>query len=138
MHKLFDISKKMLFKERLIAFIVDIFMIYTPILYVVTYFVLGSKEAFIDNDGAIFICFALYCLVISFMFYRKSQTLGYMYSKIILLRDDNDSISFFLSLFRVFIFCISMSLLFGFLFPFFNKNRKTFHDFLCKTKVIKA
>lgn len=132
------ILNKILFMERLIAFVVDIFMIYTPILYIVTYIILGSKDAFINNDLAIFICFTLYCLVISFMFYKKSQTLGYMYSKIILLNNNNDKVSFLLSLFRILVFCISMSLLFGFLFPFISKSNKTFHDFLCKTKVIKA
>lgn len=135
---LFRIFEKILLMDRVKAFIVDIFMIYTPILYITTYFILGSREAFINNDSAIFICFSLYCFVVAFMLHKKSQTLGYMYSKIILLREDNSNVSFLLSLFRVLMFCISMSLLFGFLFPFFNRNNKTFHDFLCNTKVVRT
>lgn len=138
MSKLSLILKKILLVDRIKAFIVDVFMIYTPILYIVTYGILGSKNEFINNDIAIFVCFSLYCIIISFMFYKKSQTLGYRYSSIILLRENNSNVGFLLSLLRVLLFCISMSLLFGFLFPFLSRDNKTFHDFFCKTKVIKS
>lgn len=133
-----NILKNILFLDRAKAFIVDIFMIYMPILYIATYLILGSKDKFIDNHFAIFVCFLLYNFIICLMFIKKGQTLGYMYSKIFLLKDNDDKVGILFCLLRVFLFYISMTFLFGFLFPFINKDRKTFHDFLCKTKVIKV
>ena len=126
-----------LFFDRFKAFITDIFMIYMPILYIMTYVVLGSKDAFRESEFAMFICFSLYCFILSILFSLKSQTLGYMYFNLFLKSDNGEKIGFFLSLFRLILFCLSMSLLFGFLFPFFRKDNKTFHDYICKTKVIK-
>lgn len=131
------ILKQILFIDKFKAFLTDIFMIYMPILYIATYLVLGSKEAFQQSQTTLFICFFLYAIILSIFFATKSQTLGYMYSEIILLRDDNKKVGFFLALVRFLLFCLSMSLLFGFFVPFMRKDRKTFHDFICKTKVLK-
>lgn len=131
------VLKQILFIDKFKAFLTDIFMIYMPILYIATYLVLGSKEAFQQSQTTLFICFFLYAIILSIFFATKSQTLGYMYSEIILLRDDNKKVGFFLALVRFLLFCLSMSLLFGFFVPFMRKDRKTFHDFICKTKVLK-
>lgn len=127
--------QSLLLIERMKAFITDIFMIYTPILYL-WYIILGSKEAFQQNQFIIFICFLFYSFVISFLFSSKGQTFGYMYAEIKLIRDDGKNIGFLLSFFRFILFCFSMSLLFGFFVPFFNKKQKTFHDLITKTSVI--
>ena len=124
--------------ERIKAFITDIFMIYMPILYIATYGILGSKEAFQSNHLVIFICFFIYAFITSLLFALKSQTLGYMYAEIRLVRDDGKKVGFFLALFRFFAFCFSMSFLFGFFIPFMNKNRRTFHDFVSKTNIIEC
>ena len=129
--------QNLLFFDRFKAFITDIFMIYTPILYIATYAILGSKEAFRENQFAIFICFSLYCFILSILFSLKSQTLGYMYFNLFLKSDSGEKIGFFLSLFRLILFCFSMSLIFGLIFPFFRKDGKAFHDYICKTKVVK-
>ena len=129
--------QNLLFFDRFKAFITDIFMIYTPILYIMTYVVLGSKEAFRESEFAIFICFSLYCFILSILFSLKSQTLGYMYFNLFLKSDSGEKIGFFLSLFRLILFCFSMSLIFGLIFPFFRKDGKAFHDYICKTKVVK-
>lgn len=129
--------QNLLFFDRFKAFITDIFMIYTPILYIMTYVVLGSKEAFRESEFAIFICFLLYCFILSILFSLKSQTLGYMYFNLFLKSDSGEKIGFFLSLFRLILFCFSMSLIFGLIFPFFRKDGKAFHDYICKTKVVK-
>lgn len=131
------VLKQILFIDKFKAFLTDIFMIYMPILYIATYLVLGSKEAFQQSQITLFICFFLYAIILSIFFAIKSQTLGYMYSEIILLRDDNKKVGFFLAFIRFLLFCLSMSLLFGFFVPFMRKDRKTFHDFICKTKVLK-
>lgn len=132
-----NIFQKILLIYRFKAFITDIFMIYVPILYIATYVVLGSKEAFQNSQITLFVCFCIYATITSLFFAFKSQTLGYMYAEIILLKDDNSKIGFFLAFFRFIVFCFSMSLIFGFFFPFIRKDKKTFHDFICKTKVIR-
>lgn len=133
-----SIIKKMFLIERIKAFITDVFMIYMPILYIATYGILGSKEAFQSNQPVILICFLFYAFITSLLFSLKSQTLGYMYAEIKLIRDDGKKVGFFLALFRFFAFCFSMSLLFGFFIPFMNRNRRTFHDFVAKTSVIEC
>ncbi|RAX52685.1 hypothetical protein CCY99_06850 [Helicobacter sp. 16-1353] len=132
-----NIFQQILFIDKFKAFLTDIFMIYMPILYIATYFILGSKEAFQQSQITLFICFFLYAIILSILFATKSQTLGYMYAEIILLKDDDRKVGFFLALFRFILFCFSMSLVFGFFVPFMRKDRKTFHDFICKTKVLK-
>ncbi|EQD90034.1 hypothetical protein HPSA50_0430 [Helicobacter pylori SouthAfrica50] len=43
---------------RLKAFITDVFMIYTPMLYIMSYMILGSAKDFRENQSAIFcVCF---------------------------------------------------------------------------------
>lgn len=137
-----SIFAQILLLDRLKAFITDIFMIYMPILYVATYAVLGSKEAFQNSQITLFICFCLYGLITSILFYKKSQSLGYMYAEIILLKDADDekskqNISFFIIIARFLLFCLSMALVFGLIVPFIRKDKRTFHDSLCGTKVIK-
>lgn len=130
-----NIFVKMLLIERIKAFITDIFMIYTPILYI-SYIILGSKEAFQQNQVVIFICFLSYTLITSYLFSIRGQTLGYMYAEIKLIKNDGQKVGFLLAFFRFLLFCFSMSLLFGFFVPFINKNRKTFHDLITQTSVI--
>ena len=131
-------AKQLFLLKRIKALITDIFMIYMPILYITTYGILGSKEAFQANQLVILICFLLYACITSLLFALKSQTLGYIYAEIRLVRDDGKKVSFFVALFRFFAFCFSMSLLFGLFIPFMNKNRRTFHDFVAKTNIIEC
>lgn len=121
---------------RLRAFLVDIFMINMPILYITTYLILGSKEAFLASQIAHFICFMLYGVILSAFFAISSQTPGYKYAQIALLNNNGKKVNFMLSLIRFIIFCASLALIFGFVFPFFRKDRACFHDIICKTKVI--
>lgn len=129
---------KVLFIARLKAFITDIFMINMPILYFTTYIVIGSKEAFRENEVALFICFIIYCFVINVLLYKKSQTLGYMYSNIKLVHIDGKKLGFLLLIFRYLAFCFSMVFVFGLVFPLMQKDSLAFHDYVCKTKVIKS
>lgn len=125
----------MLLLERIKAFITDIFMINMPILYISTYLVLGSKEAFLQSEVAHFVCVLLYALITSFLFSKKSQTLGYMYAEIILLdmSAKEVKIGFFRALFRFIVFIFSMGLVFGIFVPFIRKDRRFFHDIVCNT-----
>lgn len=120
---------------RLKAFITDIFMIYMPILYVATYVVLGSKEALWESQGAIFICWALYVLILSLFFARDGQSLGYKYAKIALVKENGNDVGFATALIRNIIFCVSFGLIFGIFVPFVRKDRRFLHDIISKVRV---
>lgn len=120
---------------RLKAFITDIFMIYMPILYVATYVVLGSKEALWQSQGAIFICWALYVLILSLFFARDGQSLGYKYAKIALVKENGSDVGFATALIRNIIFCVSFGLIFGIFVPFVRKDRRFLHDIISKVRV---
>lgn len=120
---------------RLKAFITDIFMIYMPILYVATYVVLGSKEALWESQGVIFICWALYVLILSLFFARDGQSLGYKYAKIALVKENGGDVGFATALIRNIIFCASFGLIFGIFVPFVRKDRRFLHDIISKVRV---
>ena len=120
---------------RLKAFITDMFMIYMPILYVATYVVLGSKEALWQSQGAIFICWALYVLILSLFFARDGQSLGYKYAKIALVKENGSDVGFATALIRNIIFCASFGLIFGIFVPFVRKDRRFLHDIISKVRV---
>ena len=123
---------------RLKAFITDIFMIYMPILYVATYVVLGSKEALWESQGAIFICWALYVLILSLFFAHDGQSLGYKYAKITLVKENGSDVGFATALIRNIIFCVSFGLIFGLFVPLVRKDRRFLHDIISRVRVEKV
>lgn len=112
-------------------------MIYTPILYIMTYFVLDGAKSFQNNQEAIFICFALYGFITSSFFSAKKQTPGFKYANIELTDLNHQKISFFTAILRFIIWIISMSLVIGFIFPFFSPKNQCLHDLICKTRINK-
>lgn len=80
--KAHDISSKSKAKARMAtrwqrfrAFLIDIFMIYVPILYL-SYFILGSKEAFLSSQSVIFICSLSFGLIQGAFLALKAQSPG--------------------------------------------------------------
>lgn len=139
-------SKKVPFYliDRLVAFVTDMFMINMPILYVATYLVLGSKEAFLENQVAIFICVALFGIVLSIFFALSGQTPGYKYAGLRLINksDSNDlseskpNPSFLIAFLRYLLWIVSVVSIVGVLMALFRKDSRTFYDVVCKTQVI--
>ncbi len=62
--------------RRIKAFITDLFMIYTPILYIATYVVLGGAQNFRENQAAIFVCIMIYAVVCAVFIAVSGQTPG--------------------------------------------------------------
>ena len=117
---------------RFKAFVIDLFMIYTPILYIVTYFILGSKEALWANQGAVLSCWALYGGIDSLLCSTLSQTPGMRAQELILVDKEGQKVGFFRCFVRFFSWLVSLGLVFGFVFPFFRKDRLSFQDWLCQ------
>ncbi|PAF54330.1 RDD family protein [Helicobacter sp. 13S00482-2] len=122
--------------SRIKAFITDMFMIYTPILYVVTYLILGSAEKFRHDQKSIFICVLIYGIVSAIFITISSQTPGLRYMQLQIIRDNGEKIGFFRALFRFFIWIFGVAIFIGILMPFFRKDKKCLHDILCGTTLI--
>lgn len=129
-------SKNNFLGARLKAFITDMFLINMPLLYFATYVVLGSKDAFQNNQFAIFICVFLYCFILVLFFYFAGQTPGFRYAEIMLVdKDSNKKPNFLQCNIYVFIWLIETSF-FLWIFSFIRKDKKTLHELLSKTKII--
>lgn len=152
--------------ERIKAFITDMFMINMPLLYLTTYVFLDGKEAFTHNQNVIFACGIGYGVILSLFFAFTSQTPGYRYMCLKLVRynshqsygDEADSknppflesqvenkadsinninkVSFIRSFVRYVVWVFGTSFLFGLLIGIFRKDGRCLHDILCKTQVV--
>lgn len=120
---------------RFKAFVIDLFMIYTPILYIITYLILGSKEALWANQGAVLSCWAIYGGIDSLLCSTLSQTPGMRAQELILVDKNRQKVGFFRCFIRFVAWLVSLGLVFGFVFPFFRKDRLSFQDWLCQTRV---
>ena len=117
--------------SRFKAFVIDTFIILMPILYAATYFVLGGREAFLNNQFAIFVCNALFGVISSAFFAINAQTPGYKAQQIYLISlKTGRKIGFFHALIRYFCFAVAGFSVAGLLLCFFRKDRLNLHDIL--------
>lgn len=125
------------FAVRLKAFITDMFMIYTPILYILAYVVMGGKDAFQESQIAPLVGVILYALIYAIFLARSGQTPGKKAYEIKVVDSTTfEKISFFRALLRFIAFLVSATIIFGLLTPFFRKDKKALHDLMSKTAVI--
>lgn len=116
------------------AFITDMFMIYAPILYIITYLILGDKDAFLHSEFAPFIGVLLYGLIYSILLAKFSQTPGKKaYSLRVLDASSGNKITFFQAFVRFVAFLFSATILIGLLFPLYRKDKKGLHDLIAHT-----
>lgn len=122
--------------HRIKAFIVDMFMIMMPIMYVTTYLIMDGKDDFQGSEEARWITALTFGLIVILFWIIKGQTPGYKaYSIILLDNKTNKKVSLPKAILRYIIFLISATtILLGFL-PFFRKDKKTVQDLLTKTTV---
>ena len=122
------------YSDRIKAFITDLFMIYTPILYVITYVVLGNKEAFQHSFWGPFSAVVLYGIIYALFISKTGQTPGKKAYRIkVVDAKTHENISFIRALLRFIAFLFGATILIGLLFPFYNKEKKAFHDMIANT-----
>ena len=120
---------------RLIAFIIDMFLIAMPILYFTTYVILGGKEGFQNSQIAIFIDWAIFALIQSAFFAKLGASPGYRAQGIYAVNLNGQKASFFGYLLRF--FCFAVFFIFGGSFlAFFRKDKRNLHDIITKTIVV--
>ena len=123
--------------DRIKAFITDMFMIYVPILYILTYVILDGKDDFQASNWAPFIAVSLYGIISSFLLYKFGQTPGNKaYTMKVVDTTTHENITFMQALLRFIGFLIGATFLVGFIVPFYRKDRRSLHDIIAKTVVI--
>ncbi|MDR2100872.1 MAG: RDD family protein [Campylobacteraceae bacterium] len=119
---------------RIKAFIVDMFMINMPILYFMVYVILGGRDAFLNNQTAIFVCTALFGFILSIFFAAAGQSPGYKAYDIKLtdVRTGKKP-HFFKAYFRFLGFIFSGVTRIGLLLAFFRADKRCLHDIFSGT-----
>ena len=122
---------------RIKAFVVDMFMIMMPIMYVTTYLIMGGKDDFQGSDEARWITATIFGLIIILFWIIKGQTPGFKaYSIKLVDNKTHKNIYLLKAIIRYFIFLISATTILLSLLPFFRKDKKTIQDLLTQTTVI--
>jgi len=121
---------------RIKAFVVDMFMIMMPIMYVTTYLILEGKDDFQGSEEARWITASVYGIIVIFFWVIKGQTPGYKAYSVKLIDNTKKRVSLFKAILRYFLFLFSATTIILSFLPFFRKDRKTIQDILTKTTVI--
>ena len=123
--------------DRIKALITDMFMIYIPILYIITYGVLDGKDSFQDSTIAPLIGVSLYAFIYSIFLVKTGQTPGKKaYDIKVVDALTYEKLSFFRSLWRFVAFLVSATIVIGLVLPFFRKDNKALHDLMANSVVI--
>ncbi len=126
------------YPEKIKAFITDLFMIYTPILYITVYVVMGSKEEFQGSNLAPFIAVVLYGVIYAILISKFGQTPGKKaYGIKVVSEDTKENLGFFRAFIRFVSFLFGVTILIGVLTPFYNKQKKSLHDYIARSIEIK-
>ncbi len=123
--------------DRVKALITDMFMIYAPILYLITYVIMNGKDEFQSSQLAPLMAITLYGLVYAALVSKFGQTPGKKaYTIKVVDEKTGENISFVRAFCRFVAFLFSATILLGLLVPFYRKDKKALHDIICKTLVV--
>ncbi|MBE0514441.1 RDD family protein [Sulfurimonas sp.] len=125
------------YSYRVKAFITDLFMIYAPILYIVTYIVLDGKDEFQSSQLGPLIGVTLYGIIYAVLLSKFGQTPGKKAYEMRVVDDrSGKNISFFRAIVRFVAFLFTATTLLGLFVPFYRRDKKALHDLICKTIVV--
>lgn len=123
--------------QRIKSFIIDMFMIMMPIMYITTYIILDGKDDLQNNDIATWITSIVYGIIVISFWYKSGQTPGFKGYELKLIDDKTKQIpSLQKIVLRYILFLVSAISIVGILLPFFRKDKKTFQDLAANTSVI--
>ena len=125
------------FWDRGKAQIIDTFMIYLPLLYFLTYVVVGSAQGFRDSPWAPFSAVLIYGIIAALLLSFKGQTPKKKAYDLWIVRESGKSVTFLFALLRFFAFLLSGTSVIGILMPLWRKDKKALHDILCKTTMLR-
>jgi len=123
--------------DRIKAFITDMFMIYAPILYIITYVFLGGKDDFQASQLAPLAGVSIYGIIYSILLAKLGQTPGKKaYTMKVVDVNTKENISFFRAILRFVAFLFSATIFLGLLVPFYRKDNRALHDLIAGTIVV--
>lgn len=122
---------------RLKAFLTDLFLIATPIFYIVIYLIMGSGEAFAQDrgDGWMMII-GVNALIIILFWFLKAQTPGLKAYSLKLVQKDFTKINLLQAIWRYMLTLVAIVSIILMFIPFFRKDKQTFQDLLSNTLII--
>ncbi len=122
---------------RLKAFVVDMFMIMMPIMYITTYIVFGTKEQMQANDTAHWATAGVFGVIVVLFWLLKGQTPGMKAYDIKVVDNTNkQNISLAQAVNRYLIFILTAITIVLLFVPFFKKNKKMLHDTMTNSSVV--
>lgn len=125
------------YSYRVKAFITDMFMIYAPILYIITYVAMSGKEDFQSSQLAPFAGVVLYGTIYAILLSKFGQTPGKKAYEIkVVDTKTGEYLSFFRAIFRFVAFLFTATTLLGLFVPFYRKDKKALHDLICGSLVV--
>ncbi len=132
-----DDTKYASIPDRIKAFIVDAFLIYTPILYIITYVVLDGSDDFQNSPFAPIIAIAIFGFISSVFISISGQTPGKKaYTIRIVDNNTKEKISFLRAYLRFVLMLFSCAFLVGIIISFYRRDRRAFHDLALNTSVV--
>lgn len=124
------------FTDRIKALIIDLFMIYIPTLYIITYVVMDGKESFQSSQLAPFIGVLIYGIVYAILLSLFGQTPGKKaYNIQVVDSKKYENIMLFRGIWRFFTFLFTATTLLGLFLPLIRKDKRALHDILSGTIV---
>jgi len=125
------------FVDRVKALITDMFMIYAPILYFITYGVMDGRDDFQSSQVAPLVGVLLYGVVYAFLLSRFAQTPGKKAYEIKVLDIKNGkNLSFVMAFVRFVAFLFSATIIVGLFVQFFRKDNRALHDLIAQSVVV--
>ena len=122
------------------AFITDLFMLLMPIMYIITYLVIGSLQEFQENkiEGWLYILIPNFIIIFLF-FWKSGQTPGCRAYAIKLVDSKTLQEPHPLAIILSYYFeILSIISIFGLFIAFFRDDKKSLHDLLSGTVLIKT
>jgi len=120
---------------RFKAFLTDTFMLTMPLMYIVTYVVLGSLDSFSSQKmiGWLYIMLPHFMIVLA-LWHFKRQTPGMKAYDLYIVDSNTGKKPGIASIINRYVFTtLSIVLFFTMFIPFFNKSRRTLQDFVSGT-----
>ena len=123
--------------NRIKAFLVDMFLIMMPIMYVTAYIIMDGKDDFQGSETARWVTSLIFGLIVIFFWQKNGQTPGSKaYELKVVHSKTGEILSWKQALIRYVLFIVSAVSIAGLLVPFFRKDRKTLHDLLSNSCMI--
>jgi uncharacterized RDD family membrane protein YckC len=122
---------------RVKAFLVDMFMIMMPIMYICVYVFLDGKDSFQENQISKWLIMAIFGFIVVMFWTFKGQTPGLKaYNLKVVQINSGEKPSLKVSIIRYVLFLLVATTLILMLVPFFRKDGMSLYDLWSKCQVI--